>query len=161
MIINDELDFRQWFKDNHRKLGFSKIVKENFKGFPDFIVLKDGEEKRVELETLASNFIYHKHPVSETDFVVCVKKDVELKVPVIEIKNLKLVSFLKKESEFSILNKIKRFIDSSNERVFTTPEIARGVKINPSTAEKYLLELVIEGKIEKIKKLGVNLWMLK
>ncbi len=47
------------------------------------------------------------------------------------------------------------------ERVVTSSEIAEKMKISWNTAEKYLLELVIEGKIEKIKKLGVNLWILK
>ena len=47
------------------------------------------------------------------------------------------------------------------ERVVTSSEIAEKMKISWNTAEKYLLELVIEGKIEKIKKLGVNLWVLK
>ena len=47
------------------------------------------------------------------------------------------------------------------ERVVTSSEIAGGLKISWNTAEKYLLELVIDGKIEKIKKMGVNLWLLR
>lgn len=47
------------------------------------------------------------------------------------------------------------------ERVVTSSEIAEKLKINWNTAEKYLLELVIEGKIVKIKKVGVNLWLEK
>lgn len=47
------------------------------------------------------------------------------------------------------------------ERVVTSSEIADKLKISWNTAEKYLLELIIEGKIEKIKKLGVNLWVKK
>ena len=47
------------------------------------------------------------------------------------------------------------------EKVVTSSEIAKSLKLSWNTAEKYLLELVIEGKIEKIKKLGVNLWILK
>jgi Mn-dependent DtxR family transcriptional regulator len=47
------------------------------------------------------------------------------------------------------------------ERVVTSSEIANFLKISWNTAEKYLLELVIEGKVEKIKKLGVNLWILR
>ena len=46
-------------------------------------------------------------------------------------------------------------------RVITSSELARYLKISWNTAEKYLLELVIEGDIEKIKKEGVNLWILK
>ncbi len=47
------------------------------------------------------------------------------------------------------------------ERVVTSSEIANNFKLSWNTAEKYLLELVIEGKIEKIKKMGVNLWLIK
>jgi ribosomal protein S25 len=45
------------------------------------------------------------------------------------------------------------------EKVVTSSEIANNLRISWNTAEKYLLELVIEGKIEKIKKMGVNLWI--
>jgi len=47
------------------------------------------------------------------------------------------------------------------EKVVTSSEIADKLKISWNTAEKYLLELIIEGKIIRIKKIGVNLWMLK
>ena len=43
----------------------------------------------------------------------------------------------------------------------STIELAKKFKVNWNTAEKCLLELVIDGKIERIKKVGVNLWMLK
>lgn len=46
-------------------------------------------------------------------------------------------------------------------RIVTSSEISKKFNISWNTAEKYLLELVIEGKIEKIKKEGVNLWIIK
>jgi len=49
----------------------------------------------------------------------------------------------------------------TEKRVITTSEIAKFLKVSWNTAEKYLLELVIEGEIVKIKKEGVNLWVLK
>jgi len=58
-----------------------------------------------------------------------------------------------------IHNKILEII--KKERVVTSSEIADKFKISWNTAEKYLLELVIDNKIEKIKKLGVNLWIKK
>jgi Mn-dependent DtxR family transcriptional regulator len=58
-----------------------------------------------------------------------------------------------------IHNRIINFI--RNEKVVTSSEVAGFLKVSWNTAEKYLLELVIEGKISKIKKLGVNLWVLK
>tara|TARA_Y100000310_G_C20406249_1_gene679803 strand:+ start:493 stop:678 length:186 start_codon:yes stop_codon:yes gene_type:complete len=57
--------------------------------------------------------------------------------------NKKILSFIKKE------------------KVITSSELAKHFKISWNTAEKYLLELVIENKIIKIKKQGVNLWLLK
>jgi Mn-dependent DtxR family transcriptional regulator len=59
-------------------------------------------------------------------------------------------------------NHNKRILDFlKKKRVITTSELAKYLNISWNTAEKYLLELVIEGKIEKIKKEKVNLWVLK
>ncbi|MGV8152128.1 MAG: DUF977 family protein [Candidatus Nanoarchaeia archaeon] len=55
--------------------------------------------------------------------------------------------------------KILKFL--TKEKVITSSELAKYLSISWNTAEKYLLELVIEGDIIKIKKEGVNLWMLK
>jgi len=55
--------------------------------------------------------------------------------------------------------KIVRFV--KRERVITSSELAKYLGVSWNTAEKSLLELVIDGKLEKIKKLGVNLWVLK
>lgn len=57
--------------------------------------------------------------------------------------------------------KILNFIKKLEGNVTTTSEIASNFKISWNTAEKYLLELLIEGKIIKVKKEGVNLWLLK
>jgi Mn-dependent DtxR family transcriptional regulator len=46
-------------------------------------------------------------------------------------------------------------------KVITSSELAKHLGVSWNTAEKYLLELIIENKIIKIKKLGVNLWMRK
>jgi len=47
------------------------------------------------------------------------------------------------------------------QRVITSSELAKFLEISWNTADKYLLELALEGKVERIKKKGVNLWMLK
>lgn len=47
------------------------------------------------------------------------------------------------------------------EKVVTSSEVAEMLKISWNTADKYLLEFLIEGKIERIKKAGVTLWILK
>jgi Mn-dependent DtxR family transcriptional regulator len=47
------------------------------------------------------------------------------------------------------------------EKIVTSSEVAAALGVSWNTAEKYLLELIIEGKVVRIKKVGVNLWMLK
>ena len=60
------------------------------------------------------------------------------------------------------MNIHKKILDLiKKEKVVTSSEVADKLGVSWNTAEKYLLELVIEGKIEKIKKSGVNLWILK
>ena len=54
---------------------------------------------------------------------------------------------------------ILKFVKS--EKVATSSEVAKKFKISWNTADKYLLELAFENKIERIKKEGVNLWMAK
>lgn len=55
--------------------------------------------------------------------------------------------------------KILEFLKKN--RVVTSSEIAKFLDISWNTADKYLLELAFSKKIERIKKEGVNLWMLK
>lgn len=47
------------------------------------------------------------------------------------------------------------------EEVITSSEAAKALDVSWNTADKYLLELVLEGKIKRIKKEGVNLWIRK
>ena len=44
-------------------------------------------------------------------------------------------------------------------KVVTTAEIASSLGISWNTAEKYLLELALDGKLERLKKAGVNIWL--
>ncbi len=46
-------------------------------------------------------------------------------------------------------------------KVVTTSEIAEELKISWNTAEKHLLELTLDQKIVRMKKAGVNLWVVK
>jgi len=52
-------------------------------------------------------------------------------------------------------------LTKSNLGVVTTSEIASALKISWNTAEKYMLELALDRIIQRIKKAGVNLWVLK
>ena len=75
-------------KKNHKKLGYSKIIRGDIGICPDFIMLKNGEETRVELETYSSNFNVHKHSLEEVDEIVCLVKDVVLGKPIIEARGV-------------------------------------------------------------------------
>lgn len=46
-------------------------------------------------------------------------------------------------------------------RVITSSELARVISVSWNTAQGYLMELALEGEIVRIKKEGVNLWLLK
>lgn len=47
------------------------------------------------------------------------------------------------------------------EKVVTSSEVAEFFKVSWNTAEKYLMELALDGRVERIKKVGVTLWLLK
>ncbi|MBS3077385.1 DUF977 family protein [Candidatus Pacearchaeota archaeon] len=47
------------------------------------------------------------------------------------------------------------------EKVATSSDVARFLKVSWNTAESHLKDLVIEGKLERMKKKGVTLWILK
>ena len=46
-------------------------------------------------------------------------------------------------------------------KVVTTSEMAEELKVSWNTAEKHLLELTLDNKITRMKKAGVNLWVVK
>ncbi|NPE27026.1 DeoR family transcriptional regulator [Methanococcoides sp. SA1] len=60
-----------------------------------------------------------------------------------KIHNLELINMIKKE------------------RIVTSSEVAEKFGVSWNTAEKGLMELALDGKVERIKKTGVNLWILK
>lgn len=56
-------------------------------------------------------------------------------------------------------DKILKFL--REKRVVTSSEIAKFLGISWNTAQAYLMELALDNKIIRIKKEGVNLWLLK
>lgn len=56
-------------------------------------------------------------------------------------------------------NNLLRFMKDT--KITTTSEVSGKLNLSWNTAEKRLLELAIENKVHKIKKAGVNLWVLK
>lgn len=49
----------------------------------------------------------------------------------------------------------------TKEKIVTTSDIANQLEISWNTADSYLKELLIEKKVERIKKKGVTLWLKK
>ncbi|MFH0808502.1 MAG: DUF977 family protein [archaeon] len=47
------------------------------------------------------------------------------------------------------------------ERVVTSSEVAEIFGVSWNTADKYLVELLVQGKVIRIKKAGVTLWLMK
>jgi transcriptional accessory protein Tex/SPT6 len=88
IVVKNESQFAEWFKGNYEKLGYSKMIRGDISRFPDFIMLKNGKEIKVELETVASNFILHKHNITDVDEIVCLVNDIDLGKPIIEVKEL-------------------------------------------------------------------------
>jgi len=157
--IRNEQDFRNWFKKNYKKLGFSKILKSNTKGFPDFVMLKNNKEVKVELEIKSSNFILHNHSSEKVDMVVCVIEDVKLGIPTKIAKGVRVMDFGEGESQYSFKKQILKLIKRS--RVVTTSEISSILNISWGASERALMELALDGEIKRIKKEGVNLWLRK
>jgi len=141
--VQSEIEFHKWFLENHKKIGYEKIIRKDIGKFPDFIMLKNGKKVSVELETELSNFIQHNHNIKNVDEIVCIKNNLSnnlLDVPIIEIKELeyknrlervsatineklskKLDSFLKKNSRFRnkshvIEEAIEEFIEQNKGR---------------------------------------------
>lgn len=156
--VRNESDLRNWFKINYKKLGFEKIVKSNTKKCPDFIMLENGQKINVELELKSSNFLLHQHPYKEVDKVICAIEDIKLKIPTIKINNIKLIKFNQK-APYSLQELI--FPLFKKEAILTTTDISKHLNVSKGASEKALMELVLDGKVERIKKLGVNLWVLK
>ena len=69
------------------------------------------------------------------------------------------IEFIMKNNMKSHSHRVLRFLKKN--KVVTSSEIAKLLKISWNTADKYLLELALDKKIIRIKKQGVNLWILK
>jgi len=156
--IRNESDFRNWFKKHYHKLGFSEIIKSNSNCCPDFVMLEKGVNVRVELEVKSSNFYLHNHSIDDVDKIVCAIKDVEIPVPIIEVDNVEVIG-IEERAPYSFPEIVYPLF--KKDKILTTSEVAKALMINNGTARNALLNLVVEGKINRMKKTGVTLWMMK
>jgi Mn-dependent DtxR family transcriptional regulator len=66
---------------------------------------------------------------------------------------------MKTNSGYDFKKEVMKLVESS--KVVTTSEIAEELEVSWNTAEKHLLELTLDNKITRMKKAGVNLWVIK
>ena len=57
-----------------------------------------------------------------------------------------------------VISKILKYL--GEKRVITSSELAKFLGVSWNTAQSYLMELALDEKIIRIKKEGVNLWMI-
>ena len=119
IILAYEYEIISWIKENYKELGYEKIIKCDTRGFPDFIMEKDGKEIRVEVEIYSKSFLKHKHDINQVDEILCIVDDAKLLVKTIEIKDLKLWYYL-----------------SADERVDLFKELPESLLINHKTGEQ-------------------------
>lgn len=61
----------------HRDLGFPYVLKVQT-AFPDCVAINNSRQtKTIEFEVMASDFLYHGHPKSGCDFIVCWENDID------------------------------------------------------------------------------------
>lgn len=113
-IVRSEEEFKKWFEKNFRKLGYTKIIKDNKGKFPDFIMQKNNKRIGVELETRLSHFILHKHNIKRVNDIVCIEKDIKIKAKIKKVKGIKFIPKIKRISAtieketLEIINKLVR-----------------------------------------------------
>ena len=66
---------------------------------------------------------------------------------------------MKTDSRQDFKKEVMKLVEKT--KVVTTSEIAEEFKVSWNTAEKHLLELALDGRITRMKKAGVNLWVIK
>ena len=65
------------------------------------------------------------------------------------------------EEKVLIKSNILKIMKKDFVGIVTTSEISNSLNISWNTAEKYMLELAIDRKVQRVKKKGVNIWVLK
>lgn len=116
--VKSEEEVCNWFEDNFKQLGYDSIIERNKRSFPDYVMVKNGEKVKVEIETVLSHFNYHKHNLDDVDDVVCIKKDTDLPLNVIclnDVFSFRDRTSIMVDKEFK--NKFKRaFLEYKSEQ---------------------------------------------
>ena len=84
MKPENEIGLRELFAQVSSDYGYTIIKSRN--AFPDYLLVKDGQEIRAEAEYKSSNFFLHQHQATQCDLVVCWVHDYPLPFPVLELR---------------------------------------------------------------------------
>ncbi len=148
--------FREWFENNFQILGFDEIKESKDRGSPNFTMIKEGEEIRVELETLSSNFLKHGHDSEKIDLVICLLKDEELPVETKEITELELESESiprsSKETKYGkilLLLELARMGANMEALETSSQELAKKIGESKKAVSRWLEELSDQGLVER------------
>lgn len=154
--FESEQGFRRWFDNNFEIFGFDNIVESRSTGFPDYTMLKNGEEVDVELETLSSNFITHGHDPEQVDLVICLVEDEKLPVKALEITSFEFEKRkpLKTPEEtgfktFHLMLELAKRGAHEGACEATSEELAERIGGSQQTIDRWLAELSEAGFIRR------------
>lgn len=116
--FNNEREFHEWFRYNFGLFGFDDVIKESFHSCPDFIVSKGDKQVRIELEIYSSGFVRHKHNPDSVDLVICLLKDRELPIEVLELNVFEFTNIKyhinASNSSIKMFNALRKLLSKSN-----------------------------------------------
>lgn len=143
--FNNEKEFTQWFKSNYNLLGFDKLIKWNNSKTPDFIMEKERDQIKVELETLSSHFFVHKHNPKDVDLVICIIDDKKLPVKTIEIGKFEYINPLDNIKTLKISEELHEYLKTQGGKGQTFEQIIWNL-LGTRTITKEQQEEVLEYK---------------
>ena len=77
-----------WFRKNHKKLGFANI-REIPNGPGDYFALRDGKWFRIELERTTHQFLLHKPHIRKlVDIIICYSRAC---IPLLEVREKEVI----------------------------------------------------------------------
>lgn len=165
--FEDERKLKNWFENNFEHFGFNKIKEKKRRDTPDYIMLKNGEEINVKIESISSNFFKKGHDSNDVDMVICLFVDQELPVETREIIDVlfekEIPYTTEKETgveKIFLLMKIARMNIGIESEGISKEKITKESEKDPNTVSRQLTELYEDGLIEKKPDNENGLWTL-
>jgi len=132
-----ESEFRMWFKFNIVLFGYTEIIEDNEKSFPDFVMKKkDGSIERVELELVDISFYRHKHDINKVDKIICVYGELQ------NIGNVPVLNFMRDFKSSS------RTVNIDDDILNQIRALVKKDPIKYPSCKNYVEQAVLKGLIE-------------